>query len=1735
MKQRRSLKNRFLSLLLSLLTVVTLLPSSLTVRAYDNVIKIDSKEKFIYYMIQAASNSYANTTFELTCDIKFTEAELSSIATMKDFRTATFGVNSDVPFKGEFDGNGHTIKGLQYNASLAVQPCSGLFGYTDGAYIHDIIIDGADLDADRIGGIVAGYAKDTTFENITVKNSHLQVTCADNVLTLVTDGGLQGGAIVGYAKDCILYNCESDEVNINNNNTSGVQALGGKGLYLGGLVGRGYGTTIEYSRVYGGSVKNKYDVAVGALGGNTLYVGGIAGGVRNSDSNSSKIIDCFVSETELYFYCGTYVSVGAGNAGHAGGIVGAARDNTEITRSHYAAGDKEDANIHSKQYNAVLVIPVIQTNANISGIADIVGDDVIVTDSYFRSNAIATDTLGSSKTTSEYGPQTADRYVNRDFWEGHDYDFVGDTERSSKYSDSHINKWVMDYDLGIPVHGKSVAATLDFAGAGTATIAASNLVSSAVSTTDPYNFAVQGITFNESTVTLTADSNADYKFECWYKKEDVTADSVTDYSYFTNIFNSSEAVSSEASYTPTVSDNDLYVARYKANVTFYDLDGTTVVNDDYYHYNDALPEVTPTQTPASSTATLIGWTTNADKQYSAISSADLNTLKADGEFYVAGDPITKTLDLYPVYADLISNIHTIVEGYSKDALTGEDNGNSDSTTRYANYGTNSQQMIAGTSASMPDDKVILTLSIGKDVNFVSTDRNCTSTTNANATYRFIGWYDENGNLISRDAVYTLPSSVDLTQEHTYTAKFEYRVDYMARYTYTDEDEYHPFNETGGGKKYTDVWHTYGQTFENIAGPDFWGDQNTFICWVTDTYDGDENNSAVGKTIYAPLTVYTKLKGGTHNNATVTLNTDFPNTGTYEATGTSMTTNNAFTYTFPEETKDYYNFKFWSLQSFTNGKFGEHWTNANSTWTGKYISISYWYYGLAHITADVIFHDYDGTVTSVERRYQDNVLFSEDVYEQYMYPLIEDGVTSDTGYYFDGKKSPSNQARDGYYFIGWINVDELSEAEKAYVFKTNSDGSYNYYEANSIAAAQPYILTSSDIVEEAMPNVYAVYAKYDRSYTTNITSVPDTANKPADPAEISFTPNSDGTGVVTFTCDTSTVVLKDTTEPTYQLQKVTVYINGVEQSTELEATNGVYTYTITAGNTYVFKAYYEPLIVVYHLNDTDTNSIVKYSGDSLGDSPLPTYNLATIDGTTGCNYIFVGWTETAPTNAGYHSLSSYNDLSSMSLVSDTTIVMHSMDLYPVYAPAIVQVNSNIDPYLESAGYTLTDVRSLDRTIVDQATLVAKASDVKNYTFVGWFKDYTDLNNLGTEVTGNSEYVLENDEPFTTDTYTAVYRKVYKVNYHGTDGTTLYTAIVYEGDTRTFVTTQAVTDSDGNTTGETLTVPIDSEAFADITAALPRNVSFVSWQLVDTDEITTQWDTFYTQSVESLCTGKSVQELNLYPITQTITVKNANGENMDVTSEDPAVILGVQNGAVIVALNKEYTGNKLTVHVQQDAYTGTGTSTVTNIADKSVTLYPTATTEGTAYGTKTTDTNGNAVFEIGTLSFSKTVTGDFAETDREFNFTIQADDTIKSTVANQSYTVIVTNTDDSTSKTSTITFDNAGSASLTLKHGETATIKYLPVEVSYTVTEDSYSLSGYSTSIIVGDTTTSDRAYTMTLNSSTSCIAFTNNRDSFIPTGIDTDDTSFLSMVSIAELLILIFLITVLYRRHHRTKF
>ena len=1477
-------------------------------------------------LVQAAELSrqsgHQNDTYILKSDIEITEENQATLNS-SSFKHISFG-SSDYPFKGTFDGQGHSISNLRYESTLDPKSDTGLFSNTGtGAVIKNLTILNAEIQSDYRGGIISGYSEGTTFENITVKDSHLFVGAINNVLTLITDGGIRGGAIVGEANNCVLYNCESINTRVNTNNTSGVAALSGKGLYLGGLIGNSVSTDVEYSRVEGGLIKNYYDVAVEALGGNTLYVGGIIGQM-NGDS---KVIDSY-STAELNFYCATYVSVGAGNTGHIGGIAGAMfGSQNEIIRSHYAGIAS------SRQYNAVLVIPIIQDNVNISGIANVY-EGGKVENAYYKPSLnpnVSMTALGSSSSSGSYGPVSDSQYIDKEFWQAESYDLSGNIERNTSYNQSHINKWVIDYKKGIPIHGQSISATLDYKGAGEVTIDSTQLVDTSVSTENPYTFAVQGVHNRETTASIRAVENEGYRFVSWYRIPDILTDKINeDYEYFNKAFSKYEPISNEKVLENiSIEDNDLFIAYYQAHVLYHDIDGNLIdvetgnaisesTQKDWYDYNEKINCAEPINRPSSENAKLIGWTTTESNEpgggYSSITAPELTALKNDNAFYETGDSIIKTMNLYPVYVDSISNINTVFEGNEQDDINDE----------------SQREGVGYTSVNMNENKNVVITVTGENEDGTFPEG-----------YRFLGWYDENGHKVSKETSYEL-IDVDLTQVHTYTAKFEYLVEYYVR----------AFAQHDGGaftesELFSSIYQGYNIDFQNIPSPGYikeyishWGTEH-----VNHGRSDDKSDAYSGK-ITEPLKVYSHnntdaVGGGTLYQAYVTM--DFPGAGRindeHAGTGGKFRL-------IP--VSDRYKLNFWTLERSNNA-----WTYINNPMNTGTLDPSVQYKGMAMVTADIIFHKKQGEDLTVLRRYEDKLFMNEDTSHTYKYPFMHqnDDVNTDPedGDYLNKtitlQASPSRDEMkiSGYVFLGWISSTEVEKdsEEWNYIYDVTDD----LYCTSDITKVKPYLLSEDTIVSEVM-DAYPVYAKYNVETSTNVNfKISEEINTPQKPG-YTITENQDEIGVatVTITPDLDTFVIGNSGEKYVLSSLVRVDESGKEEIIRPDENNS-YKYTIEAGKEYKFIAKYETIILVYHLNDSDVKNEIKTNGEAVGEMPTPTYEIKDLSE----NYIFVGWSSTKPTNNGYHKLASYSEIEGINIISNTTTITNSMELWPVYVKMQIEVNSNIDDYLIDNNLETEDVRYITRPGIDKSQL--NAEEVEGYQFIGWYKNYDNSQEEGELVTGNKTYLLQRKESLEPQTYTAVYTRAYKVNYYNTKGEVIYTADVKQGEDRTFV--NEVTGEDG----EKITVPIDYEAYQKINDSLNLNESFRNWQWEKSDGTVVQWEDFYDKNI--------TQDMNLYPIVRNITVQDSDGNEIDIigTSEkEPDIVLGTDSEKIYAYFNIDYEKPSLTVHIEDVSYGDNQKTSIKYPKDIEVILYKNSDITGESLANKKTDENGNAKIEF-----------------------------------------------------------------------------------------------------------------------------------------------------------------------------
>ena len=300
--------------------------------------------------------STSGVTFVLSDSINMTDVDFTSIGTETN------------KFKGSFFGNGYVISGLSIDGTSAG---TGLFGYTEGATIQDVVIDNATIVSSNgnYSGIVVGYATSSTINNVIVANSSITTTnlYAGGLVgwsdgSTVQNSYFQGtinatndvGGLVGYATNSSIIKNSFTDAEIQA--TSYVGGLAGylksstiEGSYskgningsscIGGLVGQSLNSTIKKSFSEGD---------INASGSN---VGGLVGSDENSTISQSFVAD---------------LSVIYASNGYVGGLIGKA-SKTNISDSYIGSGISVGSS-GSNQYNTAVVIGYASSSVTASNV-----------------------------------------------------------------------------------------------------------------------------------------------------------------------------------------------------------------------------------------------------------------------------------------------------------------------------------------------------------------------------------------------------------------------------------------------------------------------------------------------------------------------------------------------------------------------------------------------------------------------------------------------------------------------------------------------------------------------------------------------------------------------------------------------------------------------------------------------------------------------------------------------------------------------------------------------------------------------------------------------------------------------------------------------------------------------------------------------------------------------------------------------------------------------------------------------------------------------------------------------------------------------------------------------------------------------------------------------------------------------------------------------------------------------
>ena len=237
------------------------------------LLRNDKDLKLLAYQVANEEvDGYEGCYFELTKDISLNDS--ASWLPIGYYRSLTD--SEPYPFKGNIEGNGYRVYNLKISDTR--QSYAGLFGYTYGASIRNLTVDGQ-VNAANKAALIVGEANDTVIEK-----------CFS--LGQVRAAGVLGG-IVGEAYDSMISDCKNTGSVL-----GGTDISGSLEAYAGGICGSAHSTFI------GDCVSDTNDSY------SSLYSEGCVGGICGNIYDS-EVYNCYVEG-----------KVGSTSADYIGGLVG---------------------------------------------------------------------------------------------------------------------------------------------------------------------------------------------------------------------------------------------------------------------------------------------------------------------------------------------------------------------------------------------------------------------------------------------------------------------------------------------------------------------------------------------------------------------------------------------------------------------------------------------------------------------------------------------------------------------------------------------------------------------------------------------------------------------------------------------------------------------------------------------------------------------------------------------------------------------------------------------------------------------------------------------------------------------------------------------------------------------------------------------------------------------------------------------------------------------------------------------------------------------------------------------------------------------------------------------------------------------------------------------------------------------------------------------------------------------
>ncbi len=371
-------RHRTLSLIL---TIVIIIPILLLTLSFDaNAESSNNFEGYtpIYTKSDLTAMRYSSGNFYLANDIIFTSEDFS---TTGDYYNNGKGWEPIPSFSGIFDGNGHTIYGLQINMTESgsyTTHYGGFFSITDGATIKNVTFKDGLIKVYKnnfrmsYAGTIVALARDTTFINC---HNYNDVYCcnASGIVGEFVSGSMTGctnrGEIAAIEGDydvsfggLVARSPEDNTLSITITDCANYGKVHGGsegGLSCGGIIGSSYSTLTTITNCaneadVGSSTTNRSGGIAGVIMGGTVsccynngnIISGTSGGIigdngRPSDSYEiSKITNCYntgnVTCTKSY-------------KGYAGGIAGT----KGIIKNCYNIGTVSSTVADTQRYGAI--------------------------------------------------------------------------------------------------------------------------------------------------------------------------------------------------------------------------------------------------------------------------------------------------------------------------------------------------------------------------------------------------------------------------------------------------------------------------------------------------------------------------------------------------------------------------------------------------------------------------------------------------------------------------------------------------------------------------------------------------------------------------------------------------------------------------------------------------------------------------------------------------------------------------------------------------------------------------------------------------------------------------------------------------------------------------------------------------------------------------------------------------------------------------------------------------------------------------------------------------------------------------------------------------------------------------------------------------------------------------------------------------------------------------------------